>query len=564
MPVLLLLLLSLLLQGCSTYSQNIDKGLNLAQEGNWQAAESALTEALNTPKDRLLYLLEAGALAQYQKNYQHSNQLLEEAEKVSDTFISQNLTDRSWALLTNPRQGSYRGNSIERVYINYFKSLNYLALSEHASTPQEKTQLLDAALVESRRIDLKLNEINHQTPSYSDIKSENKSFLEKALTFFSGFYTGMLDRDKYVYRDDAWARYTEGLLYEAAQEYDDARISYQAAARLYEEGYAQQYDLSPITAERAWLDTIRMMQKTGGWSEEYPILIKEKLSQESQATLSLYSKNSAELVLLEHQGFLPPKQEMSVLLYGDIQSHSLVLEPFFGGRMSSNNDAYNWFTMVYADINPLSMIANYKAGKSIAALDGFFSKRVILGSNLWEELSKIELDETILNTPLRVTIPYYKRFNLDNSNTQLSISNNETDKPLSNPQSSFTAQNSLRMASLADISVQEQLNQSQRDIYESLLREVLRAWLAHQVASSVEDEGTKQLLGILSKVAIFASSAAETRNWLTLPAQIRLIRQPLDAGEYNFSYAVNEQHFSLDQVKLNQGSVRIWNIRNPN
>jgi len=93
---------------------------------------------------------------------------------------------------------------------------------------------------------------------------------------------------------------------------------------------------------------------------------------------------------------------------------------------------------------------------------------------------------------------------------------------------------------------------------------VLRAWLAQKIADSAKDEGTQQLLGFLSKVALLISSAAETRNWLTLPAQVRLIRQPLDPGEYDFSYLVNEQHFSLDQVKLNRGNVKIWNIRNPN
>ncbi|MFT2110948.1 hypothetical protein [Marinomonas sp. 2405UD68-3] len=565
MPVCLLLVLILFLQGCTTYSQSIDKGLTFAHNGNWQAAESALSEALDSPEDRLLYLLETGALAQYQGNYSHSNQLLEAAEEISDTFFNQSFSDRSWALLTNPRQGSYRGNSIERVYISYFKSLNYLALAEQTNIPQEKTALLDAALVESRRIDLKLDEITRQTPSYSDIKSENKSFLEQTLHFFSGFYTGALDRDKYAYRDDAWARYMEGLLYEVAQEYDDARISYQTAAILYEEGYAQQYDLPTVTAERAWLDTIRMMKKTGGWSSEYPKLIKEKLTEKSQAILAQYNQKNAEVVLLEHQGFLPAKQEMSVLLYGDPQSYSLVLEPFFGGHLTSGDEAQSWFTMVYADINPLSMIANYKAGKSIAALDGFFTKRVILGSKVWKELSRIELDDTLLSTPLRVTIPYYHRFSLDNSNTQLSINPRKIDtRLLADKKAPLPIKSSIRMASLADIAVQEQLNQSQRDIYESLLREVLRAWLAHKVAASTKDEGTKQLLDLLSKVAIFVSSAAETRNWLTLPAQVRLIRQPLDPGEYDFSYLVNEQHFSLDQVKLRRGSVKVWNIRNPN
>ncbi|MCZ2723636.1 hypothetical protein O1D97_18965 [Marinomonas sp. 15G1-11] len=562
MPVLILFI-ALLIQGCSTYSQSIDKGLAFAQEGRWEEAEEIIAGALESPEDKLLNLLERGALAQYQGSHQRSNQLLEEAEKLSDTFFKQGFVDRSWALLSNPRQGLYRGDSIERVYISYFKSLNYLALADDADNQNERTQLIDAALVESRRIDLKLNEINLQTPSYADIKNENKSFIEKSLNLFSSLYTGQLDKDKYAYRDDAWARYLEGLLYEKANEYDNARIAYQAAATLYEEGYATQYGLSNITAERAWLDTIRMMQRSGGWSSEYPQLIESKLSKEAQQILLDYAQQDSEIVLLEHQGFLPEKQEMSVLLYGDPNSYSLILEPFYGGHTSQQNDALNWFTMVYADINPLSMIANYKAGKASAAIGGFFTKRIILGSKAWRELSRLHFDEALFSSPLRVTIPYYNRFTLDSNETKLSIDQITRHEDNTTETSTALIKTSIRMSSLADIALQDQLNQSQRDIYEGLLREMLRSWIAYQIKSSIKDEGTRQLFDLLGKVAVFASSAAETRNWLTLPAQVRLMRQPVSSGLYNFHYSVNQQHFSLNQVKLDN-TMKVWNIRNPN
>ncbi|WP_191602037.1 hypothetical protein [Marinomonas algicola] len=563
MPALIFII-ALVIQGCSTYSQDINKGLSLAQEGDWQAAESTISNALESPKDKLLNLLEGGALAQYQGDFQRSNTLLEEAERLSDAFFNQSFTDRSWALLSNPRQGVYRGDSIERVYISYFKSLNYLALADKATSQNERTQQLDAALVESRRIDLKLNEINQQTPSYSDIKSENKSFLEKTFNFLSSLYTGYLDKDKYAYRDDAWARYLTGLLYEQAADFDNARISYQAAAELYETGYASQYDLPSVTSERAWLDTIRMMQKSGGWTTELPQLIQNKLSKESQEILLNYAQHKSEIVLLEHQGFLPKKQEMSVLLYGDQTGYSLVLEPFYGGHTAQANDASNWFTMVYADIHPLSMIANYKAGKANAALQGFFTKRIILGSKIWQELTRLHFDEALFTSPLRVTIPYYNRFTLDNSLTSLSISSVAEDQNTSSSaRPNLLANNSIRMSSLADIALQDQLHQSQRDIYEGLLREMLRSWLAYQVKASIKDDGTRELIDLLGKVVVFVSSAAETRNWLTLPAQVRLIRQPIDSGVYDLRYSVNQQHFSLNQVKLNN-TIKVWNIRNPN
>ncbi|WOD06046.1 hypothetical protein [Marinomonas sp. GJ51-6] len=86
-------------------------------------------------------------------------------------------------------------------------------------------------MVEVRRIDIKLNEIRAQNPSYQDLDDKNnQAFYLKALNWLGDFYTGGRDTDKYLYRDDAWSRYMEGLQYENSQEFDDARISYQKAA----------------------------------------------------------------------------------------------------------------------------------------------------------------------------------------------------------------------------------------------------------------------------------------------------------------------------------------------
>ena len=540
------------LSGCATYKQSIDKGLELAKAGDWKEAESTLTSVLDNPQDQLLYFLEIGTLAQNQGDFERSNILLEQAETLSDTFLKESFSNRSWALLSNPRQSNYRGSGLERVYISYLKSLNYLALAEQAKNPREKLKLQDAALVEARRIDIKLNEIRSQTPSYQDLNNkQNQAFYLKALNWLGGFYTGGRDTDKFLYRDDAWARYMEGLQYENSQEFDDARISYQKAAELYESGYAKQYALSDLTAERAWLDVIRMMQKGGFSQDDIQQKIRDKLSSAMQDTLKQYQNGSAELVVLEHQGFIPDKSEMTVLLYADPRAYSLVLEPLHGGGRIENNDAFRWFTMAYADINPLNLIANYKAGGAWGTFSGVFTKRVIIGKPVWQQLRETKVDDLLTRQSIRVTVPYYRRFTLDHSQPTLHIRGAKTTQ-------------SLRMTSLADIAFQEQLAQAQRDIYEGLIRELLRSWLAYQVAANVENEGASLLLGLIGQVAVFASSAADTRNWLTLPAQIRLTREPLPPGDYSPNYQVNEKQFSLGDVSLEANKIKIWNLRNPN
>ena len=541
------------LAGCATYKQDIDAGLSLAKEGEWKEAEGKLEGALDSSQDKLLYYMEIGALAQNQGEFERSNDLLEQAERLSDTFLPENFSNRSWALLSNPRQSDYRGNGIERVYISYLKSMNYIALAEKEDNKAKKRELNDAALVEMRRIDIKLNEIRAQTPSYQDLNAkENQAFYMKALSWLGDFYTGGRDTDKFIYRDDAWARYMEGLQYEMNGEIDDARISYEKAANLYEDGYAKQYALSSTTADRAWLDAIRMMQKGGFSQSEIDQRITTKLSPAMQETLKKYHKGDAELVVLEHQGFIPDKKEMTVLLYADPRAYSLVLEPLHGGGTIEANDAFRWFTMVYADINPLNLIANYKAGGAWGTFSGIFTKRVILGRPVWQQLTSAKVDKLLTEQTIRVTVPYYGRFTLDQHQPTLQMNS-----------STATINNSLRMTSLADIAFQEQLAQAQRDIYEGLVRELLRSWLAYQVSSNVQDQNAALILNLIGQVAVFASSAADTRNWLTLPAQVRLTREPLAPGEYTPDYTVNNKTFSLGKVNLEANKIKLWNLRNP-
>ncbi|TBR43805.1 hypothetical protein CBF23_003500 [Marinomonas agarivorans] len=545
----------LLLAGCATYKQDIDSGLNLAQKGQWQEAEKAIELALDSDQDTLLRLLEQGALAQYQGDFTRSNELLEQAEKLSDTFLEESLTNRSLALVTNERQKNYTATGFERIYINFFKSLNYLALAEQATTQQKRQSLLDSALVESRRIDLKLNEISTLTPSYEDINGKNKSISKKALTWLSGFYTGGIKTEDFVYRDDAWGRYVQGLQYEISGEYDDARIAYQQAAQLYDAGYRKQYALPDDVGQRAWLDTIRMMQKAGGWEAEYPALIKEKLSEKYQALLASYQGKEAELVVLEAQGFVPARKELNMALYASPRDYSLVLEPVLGGTQQEARDASRWFSMVYADTNILNLLANYKAGGAWSTIAGVFTKRVILGRAVWRQLENLSIDQMLYEAPIRIAVPYYDPFTVAQGNTRLLQS--------SSADSSLLTETALRMTSIADIAIQEQLSHAHRDIYEALIKELVRNQIAYQASKQFEDPAANLLIGLIGKVAVLASVAADTRAWLTLPAQIRIVRQPITAGTQSFTYEAQSQQFHLNDVTINKNDIKVWKIRNP-
>ena len=549
----LALLSVLFLSGCATYNKDISDGLDLAHQGQWHEAEEAINDTLSSSQDHLLRLLEAGALAQYQGDYERSNQLLEQAERLSDTFLEESISSRSWALLANPMKGDFQPSGFERVYINFFKSLNYLALSEQSTSRRDRQNLLDSALVESRRIDLKLNEIAAISPSYEDIDGANKTFLNKAVDWLSGFYTAGINSDDFIYRDDAWARYMEGLQYEISGEYDDARIAYQNAAQLYDKGYSKQYNLPVDAGQRAWLDTIRMMKKGGGWNSEYPALAKEKLNKTFQSLLAEYDTKPAEIVVLEEQGFVPERKELNLMLYAAPQSYSLVLEPLYTGSHQDASNASRWFSMVYADQGLLNLFANYQAGGVWSTFSGVFTKRIILGNAGWRSLSSVGIDEMLYEAPVRIAVPYYDPVVLDNTSTKLTTTQTDTFKV-----------NTIRMTSLADITMQVQLSQASRDIYETLLRELLRNYLAYKVSSEVKNETASLLLGLVGKIAVLATASSESRNWSTLPAQVRLTRQPANTGLQSLTYKTNGKDFTLDNVELNKNQIKVWNVRNPN
>ena len=101
----------------------------------------------------LLYYFEKGKVAYLDNDYELSNTFLNKA----DDFISQNKRDvggKILGTLLNPGQETYLGEDFEKVAIHYYKALNYTFLNK-----------FDEALVEVRKINLQLQQLNEKYPS---------------------------------------------------------------------------------------------------------------------------------------------------------------------------------------------------------------------------------------------------------------------------------------------------------------------------------------------------------------------------------------------------------------
>lgn len=224
------------------------------------------------PNNELLYLLDKGYVLHMTGDYPASIQAFEQAKHVFDDLYTKSLTKVATTWLVNDYSAPYRGEDFERVMINIFQALNYAASGN-----------LEEALVEARDVDSVLSSINLQ------YKAEQKN----------------------VYREDAFARFLMGILYEAGMnnaDYNDSYISYTKASQIYEKDYQSNYELfTPGILKENMLTMARFMGKEE--FEEY----REKFK--DVEFKSLDEKNTmAEVYLIQYNGLVPIKLQNNYLI----------------------------------------------------------------------------------------------------------------------------------------------------------------------------------------------------------------------------------------------------------
>ncbi len=136
--------------------------------------------------DTLLFLLDRGMILHAAGNYDESNAVLHEAERVASSLDIVSVSEEATTLATTQRRRAYRGEDFELLLINVFKALNYAALGDR-----------EAALVEVRRV-------NHRLRLMAADREEPHEQL-------------------------AIARYMGGVLWESAGKLDSAFIDYSHA-----------------------------------------------------------------------------------------------------------------------------------------------------------------------------------------------------------------------------------------------------------------------------------------------------------------------------------------------
>ena len=254
--------------GCTTYYQQNIAFHQAITAGEYKEAVDYLDRdrVIKNNRNRLLYCLEKGTALHMAGEYDASNEMFENAYDFIDGFIK-NYGLEALSFITNPSVVPYPGEDFERVQIHYFKALNH-AMSGNLSD----------ALVECRRINIKLNEINDRYES-------NKR----------NHYSG-----------DAFAWNLMGIFYDASKEYNNAFICYRNALALYETDYLTYYNV-PVP-EQLIRDLLRSAQKAG-MLQEYAFYQKEY---ESVAQSLPQNSQTGDIVVFWNDGLGPIKTEDSL------------------------------------------------------------------------------------------------------------------------------------------------------------------------------------------------------------------------------------------------------------
>ncbi|OIQ20100.1 MAG: hypothetical protein BM557_05355 [Flavobacterium sp. MedPE-SWcel] len=263
-------------QSCGTYNSKTSDIENDLFNGNFDKAVVGVEQNrfLKKKRNKLLYLMEKGKIEHLRGNYTESNKLLEEAYILIDDLIKTSVGQAVAAKFTNPMAEPYKGEDFEKVTIYYYKALNYFMLGRP-----------DEALVEAKRINIKLYELNEKY-------KENKN----------------------RYSEDAFSQILQGVIYESVGDINNAFIAYRNAGEIYSKNGGQFFGVS--MPEQLKKDLLRTAKRIGFTQEYNDYLKKFNIPPENttkKTTASEYqSKPKGEAIIFWENGMGPAKDQIVI------------------------------------------------------------------------------------------------------------------------------------------------------------------------------------------------------------------------------------------------------------
>lgn len=232
-------------------------------DGDYKEARELIEKSKELYGDKgiVLYYMDMGFSLHLEGNYKSSNAYLHKAAEIIRLLYTKSLTREAISFLTSDSSLYYEGEDYEKVFCHIISALNYSFMG-----------LYDDALVEARQVDLLISWLKTLRGSTS-------------------------------YKDDAFARYLSGIIYENGGEINDAHIAYMKALRAFEE---HKNVFSTDVPYQLLNDIIRTAQILGfndtidEIKNKYPFI---------QINPSKNKGSMGEIVLVHYNGLIPQKIE---------------------------------------------------------------------------------------------------------------------------------------------------------------------------------------------------------------------------------------------------------------
>ncbi|MDZ4713875.1 MAG: hypothetical protein SH819_00255 [Cytophagales bacterium] len=250
---------------CATYYQSNIAFNQVFEKGDLQDALKTLRARPSdgAGKKQFLYLVNNGLILSLLGRYNESNNYFEKAYNFGEDYHIDYLNQAA-SYLTNPNFTVYRGEDHEHLLLLYYKAINYLKLKK-----------IDEALVECRRLNIRLQQLSDR------YTSENK------------------------YRSDAFVNTLMGIIYETDRDYNNAFIAYRNAYEVYETDFRRLFGIG--APEQLKIDLLRMANLSGMEDDFEKFKI-----QFGMPDFQVKPRTGGELVFFWNNGLSPIKREWSI------------------------------------------------------------------------------------------------------------------------------------------------------------------------------------------------------------------------------------------------------------
>ncbi|MFO1391042.1 MAG: hypothetical protein U1E94_02320 [Agitococcus sp.] len=256
-------------------------------------------------RDALLALLEQGRIQQLAGDYAASKQSFTLALAKLDaidqraTISLSHTASQGTALVSNDNAIPYQSNDYERIFVHQFQALNYIAVNDK-----------EGALVEMRRAQF----FQEKKP---DNNNKQNSLSESALAEYKTRLTANQNLAQRVTssRQNAYALYLAGVLYESQNQLDDAYIDYKKALSIAPDNSFLQNDVARLATQLNRKNDLKELNL-------------------GNIKLNALKANEGTVAILYEEGFAPAKKEL-FLPFPWPEAWYTVAFPYYGDTWQS-------------------------------------------------------------------------------------------------------------------------------------------------------------------------------------------------------------------------------------